>query len=369
MWQRGRTLIVKEFLAVWQDKKSRTVLIIPPIIQLLVFSFAATLEVTNVSMVVWNEDSGKYSRDLIEKFQASTTFKRIDFYHNQEEIEEAINTQRAIMVLHIGQNFSKDLLESKLAKVQLILDGRKTNSAQIVQGYAQRLISQYQNEIASELHFPVMQTELDTRNWYNPNLIYTWFTVPGLTGILIMLVGLLVTSLSVARERELGTFEQLLVTPLVPLEILLGKLIPGIIIGFIEGTFILFAAVTVFQIPFTGSLPLLLISMVVFVTSIVGIGLFLSSLSNTQQQAILGVFSFMVPSVALSGFATPIENMPEFLQIATLANPMRHYLVIVRGLFLKDLSFAHVWSSTYPMLLIAACNLLGATWYFRKKLE
>lgn len=367
--QRITALIIKEVLALLKDKKSRSVLIIPPIIQLFVFSFAATLDVKNVSLGVWNDDAGKYSYELIQRFAGSPTFRNIYFYNTESEVRHAIDNQKIILAMHLDSNFSRTILSKGQAKVQLLLDGRKSNSAQIVQGYASTIIEQFEKDIKQELGLPRNRIELIPRNWYNPNLIYTWFTVPGLIGILTMLIGITITALSVAREREVGTFEQLLVSPLSPFEILLGKAIPAIVIGILEGSLILFSAIFLFNIPFAGSMAWLYLSMFVFVSSIVGIGLFISSLSQTQQQAMLGVFIFMAPAVALSGFATPIENMPHWLQIGTNANPLRHFLFITRGIFLKDLPHLIILKQLFPMAIIAFFTLTAANWFFRKKLE
>lgn len=369
MWKKVYALFIKEVLAILQDKKSRTVLIIPPLIQLFVFSFAATLDVKDVSLGVFNKDHGKYSYELIQRFVGSPTFSKIHYFDNDRDVREAVDNQKVLLVLHLDDSFSRDILLKKQPQVQLILDGRKSNSAQIVQGYAVSIIAQFELDMRKELGIPKGRTRLVPWNWYNPNLLYTWFTVPGLVGVLTMLIGLLITSLSVAREREMGTFEQLLVSPLSPFEILIGKAIPAIVIGILEGSLILFSAIFFFGIPFTGSIFVLYLSMFVFVSSIVGFGLFISSLCKTQQQGILGVFIFMAPAVALSGFATPIENMPSWLQTATLVNPLRYFLVIVRGIFLKELPLHIVWQQTYPMAIIACFTLMAADWFFKKKLE
>ena len=216
---------------------------------------------------------------------------------------------------------------------------------------------------------PPPEAELRTRHWFNPNLEYMWYTVPSLVAILTMVIGLIVTALSVARERELGTFDQLLVSPLRPREILVGKTVPALIIGTVEGTVMLLAGIYLFRIPFTGSLALLYASMVVFLAAIVGVGLFVSALSRTQQQAVLGAFTFMVPAVLLSGFATPVQNMPEWLQPLTLANPLRHFLAVVQGVFLKSLPPAEVFANTWPMAVIAAVTLPLASYFFRSRLE
>lgn len=367
MFKRIWALIIKEFLAVWQDKKSRLVLIVPPIMQLFIFAFAATLDVTDASMAVLNRDSGKLSYELVQRFVGSSFFGRIIYLKSEREIQEAIDTQKVMMVMHIDEQFSRNLLSNMSAEVQLILDGRKSNSVQIVQGYAAAIVQQYNDELAKRRGLPQPSTVLVARNWYNPNLIYTWFTVPALIGILTMLVSLLLTSLSIARERELGTFEQLLVSPLQPIEILIGKTIPAIVFGMGEGSLILLIAIVIFQIPFTGSLLALYIAMFIFVCSIVGIGIFLSSISKTQQQALLAVFVFMSPAIILSGFATPIENMPVWLQDVTYANPLRYFLVIVRGIFLKELPWSVVLENTYPIAIIALVTLSTSTLFFKRK--
>lgn len=365
---RIRALIIKEFLAVLQDKKSRFVLIVPPLLQLFIFAFAATLDVKNVSLAILNNDEGKQSHELTQRFQGSPYFTQIRYLRSVEEIKNTIDTQAAIAVLHIDALFSRNLLARKPSEVQLILDGRKSNSAQVVQGYVQKIVEQYNADLAHDLLLPTPTTYLIPRNWFNPDLIYLWFTVPGLIAILTMMISLLLTAMSIARERELGTFEQLLVSPLRPIDILIGKAVPGILIGMLEGTVILMAAVFCFKIPFTGSLILFYFAMFIFVCSIVGIGLFLSAVSKTQQQALLAVFVFMAPAVILSGYATPIENMPSWLQTGTLANPLRHFLVIVRGILLKEMPPWMVLSNMWPIAIIACFTLTFSTLFFRRRL-
>jgi len=210
---------------------------------------------------------------------------------------------------------------------------------------------------------------LAPRTWFNPNTLYYWYNIPCLVGVLSMLICLVVTTQSVARERELGTFDQLLVSPLRPLEILIGKIVPGIIIGFLEGLFMLAIGTLVLGVPFTGSLLLYFLSLFIFVASISGIGLFISSLSLTQQQAMLGTFVFMTPSVLMSGFATPIENMPEWLQPFTYLIPLRYMLVISKGLFLKAMPAKMVLENVWPLLVIGSINFMGAAWFFRRRLQ
>lgn len=369
MIHRILALIYKELLAVWRDKKSRYMLIVPPLLQLMIFSLAGTLDVKNVPIGILNRDNGAESFELLQRFHGSPTFNKIIYLKSVDEIRQRIDKQDVAMVIHIDEQFSRNLRAKKTADVQLILDGRKSNTTQIVQGYAASIIDQFNHDFANQIHFPQQQTRIFPRNWYNPNLLYYWFNVPNLSGILTMLIGLTVTALSVARERELGTFDQLLVSPLQPIEILIGKTVPALLIGLIEGSIIVFAAIFIFQIPFVGSLALLYFSMFIFISSIVGVGLFISSLSMNQQQAILGSFVFMTPAVTLSGYATPIENMPQWLQNITVINPLRYYLVIAKGLFLKDMPAKIVLDHVWPMAIIACFTMMGASWFFRRKLE
>jgi len=367
MFNRIRALIIKELLALLRDRKSRLVLIVPPLIQLFIFSFAATQEVKNQTLAILNLDRGRPALTLEQDFTASTTFSEAIRLRRAADIPAVIDRQQAIAVLWIPENFSRDLEAGREARASFILDGRKTNAAQIVQGYALRILEGYRAELAAGGR--LSGVSLVPRNWFNPNLDFRWYTVPSLVCILTTVIGLLVTGLSVAREREMGTFEQLLVSPLHPLEILIGKALPALLVAMIEGGFIVLVGVFLLQVPFNGSLPLLFGSMAVFLLAIIGVGLFVSSLSMTQQQAVLGAFMFLVPAVILSGFASPIENMPHWLQTCSFANPLRYFMTIVRGVFLKDVSAAIVWSQTWPMAIIACVTLSMSTLLFKKRME
>lgn len=367
MFNRIFHLIIKEFLAVLRDRKSRFVLIFPPLIQLFIFSYAATLDVKNVSLGIINRDEGQLSYELIERFQGSKTFKEIVYLESPTEIRKGIDTQKMLVALQFDEQFSRDLLSGKTGKLQAILDGRKSNTTQVVLGYIDRIVGSFNADFRAKEGLPSPRIEIISRNWFNPNLIYTWFTVPGLVATLSMMTSLIVTAMTVARERELGTFDQLLVSPLSPTEILIGKTVPGIIIGLVQASIMIFAAVFVFSVPLTGSLILLYGSLFFFISSVVGVGLFLSSISKTQQQALLYTFVFLAPAVTLSGFATPIENMPVFLQKLTDINPLKHFLIVSRGVFLKEMGLQEVLSHTYPLIAIAFCTLVGAGLFFKKR--
>jgi ABC-2 type transport system permease protein len=369
MWHRIFALIIKELITVWRDKRSRFVLVVPPLIQLFIFSFAATLDVKNVSVGILNLDNGERGIELVQRFQGSPFFSKIVFLKGVEEIAPFINNMEGIMVVMLDQQFSRNLNAKKPSDIMLILDGRRSNSAQIISGYVATIVTKYNDDFCRQAQIKQQNTSLVVRHWFNPNLLYYWFNVPSLSGILTLLVGLIVTSLSVAREKEIGTFDQLLVSPLSPFEILVGKTVPAIFIGLVEATVILFIGTQILQVPFRGSIPLFYISVFVFVTSIVGVGLFISSIAQTQQQAVLGSSVFMSPSIMMSGFSTPIENMPNWLQPFTYLIPLRYYLVIAKGLFLKDIPAWVVWQNIWPMALIGCVTLVMAGWFFKRRLE
>jgi ABC-2 type transport system permease protein len=368
MWHRIFALVIKEFLALLKDKKSRTVVIVPPLVQLFIFSYAATFDLNEVGYAVYNEDAGVASRELLARFEGSPTFRLVGYLTHEEQIEPLIDSRKAVMLIHVGQHFTRDLLLKHPAQLQVILDGRNSNTAMVVSGYVHSILTEFNRKWAESHGFPPAPAALEVRHWFNPTLQSRWFIVPGIIGLLTLVVTLLVTSLSVAREREAGTFDQLLVTPLRPVEILLGKTIPGIVIGAFEGTLIILMAVLWFQIPLRGSLAALYLGLFLFLLSGVGMGLMISSIAVTQQQGLLGAFLVLVPSVVLSGFATPIANMPEFVQDLTHLIPLRYFLIILRGVFLEGADISILWPQYWPMAVIGMSGLAFASWLFRHRL-
>lgn len=361
-------LVIKEILAILKDRSGRMTLILPPLMQLLIITHAATLEVKNISLAVLNTDSGWYSHELIERFKGSPYFLNVYELHSREKLKEVVDDQKAIAGIVIQSNFSKKMASDGDPAIQIILDGRRSNSAQIVQGYILRIVQRFENDIQATRLTSIGRPLPIFRSWFNPNLDYMFYTAPCLVGILSMILAMMVTSLSVAREREMGTFDQLLVSPLKTWEILVGKMIPALIIAVTESTLIMIVAIIMFSLPFEGSILLFYFSMVVFITSIVGIGLFISSLSYTQQQAILGTFVFMMPTLLLSGFATPISNMPTWLQPFTWPIPIRHFFIIIKGIFLKDITTMEVLANVWPMAFIAIVTLTLAGWMFKRRM-
>lgn len=368
MWHHMLALIIKEFLALLKDKHSRFVIIIPPIVQLVVFGYAATYELNRVPFAVYDEDNTVLSHLLVDRFAGSTTFELIEHIKRDEDIVPVINNKRALMVLHIGPRFSDNLAVDKSATLQVIVDGRNSNTALLVLNYVNNVLMDFSTEWAQVHQRPPPPAKLVIRAWFNSNLESTWFIVPGIIGLLTLVVSLLVTALSVAREREEGTFDQLLVTPLRPVEILIGKSVPGLIIGLVESTFTILVTIWWFDVPLRGSLAALYLGLFLFLLASIGIGLLISSLSATQQQGLLGAFLFLVPAVTLSGFATPIINMPEAVQHLTLINPLRYFLIIVRGVFLEGAGIEQLTAEYWPMAVIAIFNLSLAGWLFQRRM-
>jgi ABC-2 type transport system permease protein len=367
MWLRILTLIQKEVLAVLRDPRNRMALILPPILQLFLFSFTGTLEVKHVALGIWNRDYGQVANELVERLCASPNFGHVEFAHSRQELQQMIDEQRVMLAITFLPDFSRKFSEDHTAPLQMIADGRKSNSAQIAQGYVSQIVNQFVSEqTATDSSAPDVQVV--ERTWFNPNLDYIWFTLPSLAVMITLQICLNVTAMSVAREREMGTFEQLLVSPIRPLEIMAGKSIPALILALIEVTIFILITVFIFRIPFHGSVLFLYLSLTVFIIAMIGIGLSISSIALTQQQALLGIMTTLLPATLLSGYAAPIENMPDWLQPLTYANPLRYIMVVMKGVFLKDMPPLEILNNTWPMAIIAVFTLSLATWLFRRRL-
>lgn len=363
---RLRAQFIKEVLSILRDPRSRMVVFVPPLLQLLLFAFAATLEVRNVDIAVHNQDAGRWSHELVTRLDRAGFVDQIHHVGNRHELRGLIDQGKVIAALDIPVDFSRAIAAGDSSEVQVLVDGRRSNSGQITVGYLSAIAAEVGAEVNPEVGpaAPVV-----VRNWFNPNLIYRWFIVPGLSGILAFFSALLITSLSIARERELGTFDQLLVSPTSTPEIIISKSLPALAIGTVLGLMMIAAAIVLFQIPFNGSFWLLLISLMLFILSVVGIGLMISAISATQQQAILGAFAIGVPAVLMSGFATPVENMPTLLQWLAQAIPLTHFLIIVQGSFLKALPLSDILASLWPLAIIALVSLTMATIFVRGRLQ
>ncbi len=352
---RLRALIKKELQAILGDKQSLRLLIMPVLLQLLLFPFAATLEVKNNSIAILDHDSGPATAEIIQRLTQTPAFDRVLLLQSEDQAKRAIDRQEVLLVLGFGPGFSKSAALGRPDPIQVILDGRRSNSGQIAMSYVQKIVAQVPFGPAARAN----QENLLIRHWYNPNLDYFRFILPSLVAMITTLSALIVTAMSVAREREQGTLDQLLVSPLTPWMIFVGKAAPALIVAMIQATIILLGSVFGYGVEFRGSLLLLYACMVPYVLALVGIGLFISNLCSTQQQAFLGVFLFVMPGILLSGYVSPIENMPKLLQTMTWANPIRHFIVIAKGIYLKDAIFSD-FSENIAALLATACVTGGA---------
>ena len=361
------TLIRKELQALFSTPESIRMLIMPVIMQLLVFPFAATLEVKNSTLAIYNQDGGAASIEIIQRLAAAKAFPKLIMITGEPQLQQVIDHQQALLAIRIPQDFSRQISIGRAAKIEAVIDGRRSNSAQIAYGYAAQIVTQYVLEQATPAQLQTMPAQVTVQNLYNPNLEYRWFVLPSLVAIITTIGCLMVTALSLAREREEGTFEQLLVSPLTPGYIMLGKAIPGILVALLQGTIIAAAAVFVYQIPFTGQVWLLYLTMFCYGLSLSGFGLLISSICANQQQAFLGVFGFMSPAVILSGYMAPIENMPAALQVVAAMNPLTHAIIAIKGIFLKGFTFSQTWPHLWPLLLIAAVTLSIAYFIFIRR--
>ena len=365
-FRRVLALIKKEFITIWNDPKTKGIIIGMPLMQLLIFSNAATMEVQNIDTVVLDRSQGVESRELLSRFENSPRFRKFYYVNNEQEFKNKIDTQRVQIGLMLNNDFVRNIKAKKPTEVQVIADGRQTNSASIASGYASQIISAYGKEISHPQNSAGIN--ISVRNWFNPNLEYKWFILTVIVAMLSLVTTLILTSLSIARERELGTFDQLIVSPLSSFEILLGKSVPPLIIAMMLTMIMTGIIILFFHIPFAGSFILFMISIFISLLAIVGVGLFISSICNTQQQAILSVMTFMMPAVLLSGFISPIEDMPIFLQYLTLLNPVRFFMVLTRGIFLKGIGIEDVMINLIPLIIIAIITLTLAGRTFKRKL-
>ncbi len=366
MFHRVLTLIMKELRSLLRDPQTRIILVAPVLFQVLLFPFAATLEVTNAAIAVYSEDNGPASVELTQRFARAKAFSHLLLLKNPQAMNSIIENQQALVLVRFPSDFSRRLLSGEQGALQVILDGRNSNSAQIAANYIQQITREYQLELMGQR--PLRNnSQVVIRNWYNPNLDYKWFVIPSLIAMIATIGVLTVTSLSITREREQGTLEQLLVSPLNTWHIFIGKAVPALIIAILQATLVLLIGIFCYLIPFAGSLALLYFSLVIYGVSLVGVGLLISSFCMTQQQAFIGVFIFMMPAILLSGYVSPVENMPVWLQKLTWINPIRHFTDIAKALYLKDAGLSIIWPSLWPQLLVTVITGGVAYVMFKKK--
>ena len=359
--------VIKETLSYLRDPDVRISLIVPPMLQILVLSGAATLEVRNVDIAVVDDDAGRASHELVERISSAYFVNEVISAPSPDAITELIDRRKVIAGVHIPADFSRDLAAGRPVQVQAVIDGRRANAGQITANYLDAIA----RDVGAE--FTPTRTngyvEATVRNWFNENLEYVWFILPAMIGILVMFYSLTITGLSIPRERETGTFDQLLVSPLTPFEIVVAKSVPAFIICTALACAMIAVCVFVFRIPLAGTLWTLLMSIVLFIFSMVGVGLMLGAICNTQQQAILGAFAVGYPMIMVSGFATPVENMPHWLQVLAEGSPLKHFLVILQGSFTKAMPPHDVFANAWPMVVIALITASLAIVIVQRKLQ
>lgn len=369
--------IKKEFLQFKRDPKMFALILIAPIVQLIFLGYAANFDVEVVHTAIYDMDKTEASRKYIDSFDATGYFS-IDYYVNDyEEMTELIDNAEVILGVVIPNDFEKKIKRRETAQVQAIFDGSDGNTASIAAGYLQGVTQKYSKEIVTDIRnklgikvIPVGTVKSETRVWYNPELKTRNFMVPGIVGLLLMIITLILTSLAVVKEKEIGTLEQLIVTPIKPIQMIIGKLVPFIMLGFVAVVMVITAMHFIFGIDVKGSIVLLFAASFIFILSTLGLGLFVSTISKTQQQAMmLAIFLIMMPMVFLSGFAFPIENMPQIIQWTTYVIPLRYFMTIIRGIILKGIGITDLWPELLAMFGLGVFILAMSVLRFQKRID
>lgn len=366
--ERIKQMVVKEFIQIFRDKRMKAIVFVIPLLQTMVFGYAVTMDVNNIPTAVYDLDRSYESRELVRRLTASSYFDVLYTPGSPAEVQDLLDRSQVTVAIQINRGFSADLHRRIPTAVQLLVDGTDSNTGIVALDYANRIILTYARDLAPAGPSLPARIDLRQRAWYNPELKSKNYNVPGVIAMVIMLTSLLLTSMAVVREREIGTMEQLMVTPLRPAELILGKTIPFAIIAFFDMILVTVFGVLVFDIPIRGSFLLLTLSTAIYLLSILGVGLVISTVAKTQQQALMSTFLFYMPAVLLSGFMFPIENMPDFFQYLTYANPLRYFLIIIRGLFLKGNGIDILWPQMVALLAIGIVVIAYSTLRFRKRL-
>ena len=359
----------KELLAVLKDNRSRNALLLPPILQCLLFGYAATYDLNHVPYAVLDRSHSIVAQDLLARFDGTGLFERVANLRSQREVADYIDDRRALLAIEIPDDFARRLQKGGQPDVQIIADGRNSNTAGTALGYAQSVVDAFNTDWRADHGLAGPPVTIEARAWYNPNLQTRWNMIPGLIGTLTMIQTLMLTAMSVAREREQGTFDQLLVTPFRPAEIMAGKALPSMLVGIVQATGVLLVAQLWFRIPFQGSFLTLYAGLILFVLAAVGVGLVVSALCYTMQQAMLFSFILIMPFALLSGLTTPISNMPQSLQYFTFINPLRYAIDIAQRVYLEGAGPGVLIPDLWPLAAIAAVTLAAASWMFKHRLQ
>lgn len=373
MFERLRAMLIKEFIQVFRDPRMRIVLFVLPALQTVIFGYAVNMDVKNIPTAIFDRDNSRESRELAAVMASSGYFRIVRQIGSDDEARRLLDRGSVRLVLEIRHGFSEQLKRGETVPVQALLDGSDSNTAGIIIGYLGRLATDYNSRLQSAHAIRLMgqpprigRVELASRAWFNPNLESPPFYVPAVITNILFVITMLLSSLAIVREKEIGTIEQVIVTPIRKGEFILGKTLPFVLIGYIDVFLISAVGALVFDTPVRGSLWLLFFATTLFLMSSLGIGLLISTVSQTQQQAMMSAFFIIFPAMLLSGFAFPIENMPEPAQWLTLLNPLRYYLVIIRGIFLKGVGLGILWPQLAALAAIGAVVLLVAVGRFKK---
>ncbi|HTG01394.1 MAG TPA: ABC transporter permease [Nitrospirota bacterium] len=363
--ERIKQMVVKEFIQIFRDVRMKAIVFVIPLVQTVVFGFAVTTDVNNIPTAVIDLDKSFESRELVRRFEASGYFKIVAVPDSPAVVTDLLDRAEVTVALRIDNKFGSDLRRGAPVSIQVLADGTDSNTTTVALDYTNRIVMQYARDMTPSSAGIV---DVRLRAWYNPDLKSKNYNVPGVIAMVIMLTSLLLTSMAVVREREMGTMEQLMVTPLRPAELILGKTIPFAIIAFFDMVLITLLGVLIFKIPVNGPLWLLPLSTAIYLLSVLGLGLFISTIAKSLQQALMATFLFFMPAVLLSGFMFPIENMPAVFRIVTYANPLRYFLVIIRGIFLKGNGFGALWPQMAALMIIGLTVFTMSAVRFKKRL-
>jgi ABC-2 type transport system permease protein len=375
MWERIKHMLIKEFIQIFRDPRMKGVIFLMPIIQLLVFGYAVTTDVKHIATLVHDLDNSIASRELVSRFAKSGYFNVVEYTDREDRVRELLDRGKVGAVLRMNKGFEDDLRAGRTSQLQVIVDGTDSNTAGIVLGYSSKIAGQFSTELLTQRILrssgPLGRTGrvvVETRAWFNENLESRNFYVPGVIAIIVMLITLMLTSMAVVREKEIGTMEQIMVTPITSAEFILGKTVPFALIGFADVILITLIGVFWFEVPIRGNLGLLFVATALYLLTTLSIGLFISTVSQTQQQAMMSTFFFYLPAVLLSGFMFPIANMPHVVQWLTYLNPLRYFLVVIRGIFLKGVGLDVLWSQMLALAVMGCLALWLAAKRFHKTL-
>ncbi|MBI4706451.1 MAG: ABC transporter permease [Candidatus Omnitrophica bacterium] len=374
MFERIKAILIKEFKQIFRDPRMKTVIFVTPLIQIILFGYAANKDINYIPTAIYDRDNTKESRELLRKFTYSKYFVPERYIYSDKEQNLVLDKGLSSVVIRIDRGFGRNLKAGKNANIQMAYDGTDSNTAMVIMGYANTIISNYQDELLKERADAVgkiaaiSNVRLEDRAWFNGNLISRNYYLPGVIATIVTMMSLLLTAMAIVKEKEIGTMEQLTVSPLKPIELIVGKLLPFGAIALVQITLITILGVLWFGVPLRGNLLLLLFATCVYLFTTLGIGLFISTISSTQQEAMMSVFLFYQPTVLLSGFAYPIINMPQVIQWFTFLNPLRYFMVVIRSIFLKGVGLDILWAQLLPLVAIGVFVVILSTLKFRKSM-